>query len=174
MGTYTTNYNLFMPSIGEQGWGELVNGNFTTIDTTMKGMNNRIGTLETEADAFDNRITALENGEFDTDTINGVTIKTGVITVTPKTNGNFISFATCDILPYKPDVLYSGSIVLKNIGGGSHVYPYLFYGDGNKNLSISENGGRLEEGSSATLPFENIRLLKFNTGYVYIQEFTLT
>ena len=89
MGTYTTNYNLFMPSIGEQGWGTLVNGNFSTIDTTMKGLNNRmgtaetnitslttrmgtaettitsnksrIGTLETETDAFDSRITALEN-----------------------------------------------------------------------------------------------------------------
>ena len=36
MGTYTTNYNLFLPSIGEQGWGMLVNGNFETIDTAMK------------------------------------------------------------------------------------------------------------------------------------------
>ena len=36
MGTYTTNKDLFMPSIGEQGWGELVNGNFETIDTFLK------------------------------------------------------------------------------------------------------------------------------------------
>ena len=36
MGTYTTNYQLYMPSIGEQGWGELVNGNFSTIDTFLK------------------------------------------------------------------------------------------------------------------------------------------
>ena len=48
MGTYTTNYNLFMPTVGETGWGDLVNGNFTTIDTTMKSLNNSIGTLETE------------------------------------------------------------------------------------------------------------------------------
>ena len=46
MGTYTTNYNLFMPTVGETGWGTLVNGNFTTIDTTMKGLNTRIGALE--------------------------------------------------------------------------------------------------------------------------------
>ena len=46
MGTYTTNYQLFMPSIGEQGWGELVNGNFITIDTAMKGLDERITTLE--------------------------------------------------------------------------------------------------------------------------------
>ena len=60
MGTYTTNYNLFMPSVGEQGWGDLVNGNFTTIDTTMAGLNTRIGTLETETAAVEERITALE------------------------------------------------------------------------------------------------------------------
>lgn len=52
MGTYTTNYNLFMPSIGEQGWGTLVNGNFVTIDTTMGDFGNRIGTLETETGAL--------------------------------------------------------------------------------------------------------------------------
>ena len=88
MGTYTTNYNLYMPTIGEQGWGKLVNGNFTTIDNTMSGLNtrmgtaetnitsltsrigtaettitsnvSRIGTLETEADTFDSRINSLE------------------------------------------------------------------------------------------------------------------
>ena len=36
MGTYTTNKNLFMPSVGEQGWGTLVNENFSTIDTFLK------------------------------------------------------------------------------------------------------------------------------------------
>ena len=61
MGTYTTNYNLFMPSIGEQGWGDLVNGNFTTIDTTMKSLSNNIVTLETEADAIEERVTTIEN-----------------------------------------------------------------------------------------------------------------
>lgn len=48
MGTYTTNYNLFMPTIGEQGWGDLVNGNFSTIDTTMKGLNTRLTAVENE------------------------------------------------------------------------------------------------------------------------------
>ena len=89
MGTYTTNYNLFMPSIGEQGWGELVNNNFSTIDTSMAGLNTRMGTaemnitsltsrmgtaettiisntsrigiLETEADALDSRIKVFED-----------------------------------------------------------------------------------------------------------------
>ena len=65
MGTYTTNYNLFLPSIGEQGWGDLVNGNFTTIDTVMKGLSNNIGTLETEINAVEERVTILEAGEFE-------------------------------------------------------------------------------------------------------------
>ena len=66
MGTYTTNYNLFMPSIGEQGWGELVNGNFVTIDSAMDGLNTRVGTLETETDAIEERVTTLEAGNFET------------------------------------------------------------------------------------------------------------
>ena len=60
MGTYTANYQLYMPTVGEQGWGDLMNGNLTTIDTTMKSLSNSIGTLETETDAFDSRITAVE------------------------------------------------------------------------------------------------------------------
>ena len=34
MGTYTTNLDLYKPSIGEQGWGTLVNENFDKIDAT--------------------------------------------------------------------------------------------------------------------------------------------
>ena len=36
MGTYTTNKNLYMPTVGEQGWGTLVNNNFSTIDNFLK------------------------------------------------------------------------------------------------------------------------------------------
>lgn len=36
MGTYTTNKNLFMPTVGETGWGTLVNENFSIIDTFLK------------------------------------------------------------------------------------------------------------------------------------------
>ena len=36
MGTYTTNKDLYKPSIGENGWGTLVNGNFETIDNFLK------------------------------------------------------------------------------------------------------------------------------------------
>ena len=60
MGTYTTNYNLFMPSIGEQGWGTLVNGNFATIDAMMAGLNTRVGTLETETGAMKGKLDYIE------------------------------------------------------------------------------------------------------------------
>ena len=36
MGTYTANKNLYMPTVGEQGWGTLMNTNLSTIDTFLK------------------------------------------------------------------------------------------------------------------------------------------
>ena len=69
MGTYTTNYNLFLPSIGEQGWGELVNNNFSTIDTAMKGLDTRLTTCESTDVSYNTRLETLEAGEFET--ING-------------------------------------------------------------------------------------------------------
>ena len=86
MGTYTTNYQLYMPTIGEQGWGDLVNGNFITIDTTMKGLDTRIGALEPLSDihvdenrnvTFPGSVTAT--GGFNLGTIGKITTETGVI-----------------------------------------------------------------------------------------------
>ena len=105
MGTYTTNYNLFMPSVGEQGWGDLVNGNFTTIDVTMKGLGNNIGTLETEIDAIEERVTTLEAGNFDAtvsaEKFNGAlcvnvssTLTNEIGTYTVVTNTNTVSSPT--------------------------------------------------------------------------------
>ena len=118
MGTYTTNYNLFMPSVGEQGWGDLVNGNFSTIDTAMKALDtrmgtaetnitslttrmgtaettitsnkSRIGTLETETGAVEERVTAIETGTYK---FNNVTTETlsfkNIIMPTLSYNGTF-------------------------------------------------------------------------------------
>lgn len=85
MGTYTTNYNLFMPSVGEQGWGELVNGNFSTIDATMAGLNTRVGTLEIDTDAMKEKLDAFS---VDTDGNIVGTFKGNVIgNVTGNLNG---------------------------------------------------------------------------------------
>ena len=40
--TYTTNYNLAKPAHGDVDWHIPINGNFDTIDTTMKDNANRI------------------------------------------------------------------------------------------------------------------------------------
>lgn len=62
MGTYTTNYNLFMPTVGETGWGELVNGNFTTIDTTMKRFDDVLSKMTWNGDnvTFPGKVAATE------------------------------------------------------------------------------------------------------------------
>ena len=86
MGTYTTNYNLFMPSVGEQGWGELVNGNFTTIDDTMSGLTTRIGTLETETDAVEERVTTNEERIAVCEIAIGISTQK---TIKPNTNSYF-------------------------------------------------------------------------------------
>ena len=76
MGTYTTNYNLFMPSIGEQGWGELVNGNFATIDNTMSGLNTRMGTAETNITSLTSRMGTAETHISAIESV----VKNGVVT----------------------------------------------------------------------------------------------
>ena len=64
MGTYTTNYNLFMPTVGEQGWGELVNGNFTIIDATMKGFDDVLSKMTWDGDNVTFPGNVIINGSF--------------------------------------------------------------------------------------------------------------
>ena len=64
MGTYTTNYQLYIPTVGEQGWGTLVNGNFTTIDATMKGLSNRITAVENGINGKVNISTYATSGDI--------------------------------------------------------------------------------------------------------------
>ena len=63
MGTYTPNYNLYMPSIGEQGWGNLVSNNFEILDTNLNDLQNQITTnlnninnLQDQIDVIDTNI----------------------------------------------------------------------------------------------------------------------
>ena len=127
MGTYTNNYNLFMPSIGEQGWGDLVNGNFTTIDATMKGLDTRIGTLETEADAVEERVTTLEAGEFET--INAETITAdefvgGVGNFSKLTIQNALTLSYNGYSTYKQPQYTSGNSSIDSITIISSVIPF--------------------------------------------------
>ena len=56
MGTYTPNYNLYMPSIGEQGWGELVSNNFEIIDTNLNDLQTQIDTINTQINTINTNI----------------------------------------------------------------------------------------------------------------------
>ena len=56
MGTYTPNYNLYMPSIGEQGWGELVSNNFEILDTNLNDLQIQIDTINTQIDTINTNI----------------------------------------------------------------------------------------------------------------------
>lgn len=90
MGTYTANYQLYMPSIGEQGWGDLMNGNLTTIDTTMKSLSNSVTSLDSRLDTvetYGSRITAIENEVNGNLSCTSVTTS-GTITSGGKITGN--------------------------------------------------------------------------------------
>ena len=47
MGTYTPNYNLYMPEVGETGWGQLVSNNFEIIDTNLNNLQDQIDVIDT-------------------------------------------------------------------------------------------------------------------------------
>ena len=125
MGTYTTNYQLYTPTVGETGWGTLVNTNFTTIDNTMAGLNTRLTAVENEVNG------ALSCTSV---TTSGTITSTGLITANGGIKGNLtgtadyaknlqtktLTFASTSIqisrdcegtilLPRIPGVVYSGT-----------------------------------------------------------------
>ena len=160
MGTYTTNYNLFMPSVGEQGWGELVNGNFTTIDTTLKGLDthmgtaetnitslttrmgtaettiasnkSRLGTLETDTDAFDGRIKVLETTVSNHENALNGTHKYTVTATSIQWRNLYVGF----ILPYVYDGTYTGIINVYDTSNSSTIY---FIKSNGSNSTVSTN-----------------------------------
>ena len=86
MGTYTTNKNLFMPTVGEQGWGTLVNGNFETIDNFLKPISLSGSTYTFTGSHVGNQ----SGGSVSATSIsnNGTLIQTGTSTFTGKITGN--------------------------------------------------------------------------------------
>ena len=129
MGTYTTNYNLFMPSIGEQGWGDLVNGNFTIIDTIMKGLYVKVGILETETNTMKEKLDSIDIDE-EGSVVFGSKIKfNSTITVTPSTSTMWFS-GTFNILPYMFGATYSGTLKAKRPNGSGNTIFYFVSSSG--------------------------------------------
>lgn len=136
MGTYTTNYNLFMPTVGEQGWGELVNENFETIDATMESLSNSISTLETDTDAIKEKLDAIEvnNGVVEGDFTGIFTGKLYVNAVTSFTQNNGdVLYATCEEQSVSTQNRDGTTITSETLTVGGYLkkismsYPYQFY-----------------------------------------------
>ena len=194
MGTYTTNYNLFMPTVGETGWGTLVNGNFTTIDTTMKSLSNRITAVESEVNGALSCTSVTTSGKVTGNggiagttgtfsgavtgaSFNGVTIKAnGVLTVTPTNNFNIkmpvSSYYSLTVLPPN-NCTYTGSLQLKRNSNNSCRLGYI---DGTQ-TSSNPASVEIAAGATYTLQFTNIKYLVVNAnGYsdLYMTSFTLS
>lgn len=122
MGTYTANYNLFLPSIGEQGWGELVNGNFTTIDTAMVGLNTRIATLKTETDTMKEKLDKIvidSNGTI-IGNLNGKIIPTSIKPYSISTSLTVTLSTNQPLVVYAGGVPCSGSITISATSGARY------------------------------------------------------
>ena len=65
MGSYTANYQLYIASAAEQGWGDLVAENFETIDSILKTVSNTATSAQTTAeDAGSKAETAAKTAEW--------------------------------------------------------------------------------------------------------------
>lgn len=113
MGTYTANYQLYMPTVGEQGWGELINGNYQTIDTTMKSLSNRLTTCESKDTSFETRIATLETGEFETVNCTG-TFNAENVTAT-NVYGNICGKRIGEVTTVAPNAWYSSKSYSSNV-----------------------------------------------------------
>ena len=200
MGTYTTNYQLYMPTVGETGWGTLVNGNYQTIDTTMKGLSNRITAVENEVNGnlsctsvtTSGKVTAnggvtsttgTFSGAITAAKFNGRIIKTGTITITP-TNTDWFVLPThqyyqastvyhdsiATVLPPVPNVTYSGSIRIHNTHTSQYGI-YVYNGMSSMALNFVVASGYSD------YEFSNISCLTLsanNTDKLYICTFTMS
>ena len=88
MGSYTPNYNLYIPSVGEQGWGDLVSNNFETLDTNLNDLQTQI---TTNLNNLQDQINAI-----DTNIGDGTRILTIPILNQTITSSNFSNFASYD------------------------------------------------------------------------------
>ena len=203
MGTYTTNYQLYIPTVGENGWGTLVNENFTTIDTTMKSLSNRITAVENEVNGAlsctsvttSGKVTANSgitsttgtfNGAVTGSTINGASItSTKFNGVTIKNSGTITVTPTSGILCYVP-IAYSNNeqefgylTLLPLVGSVKYSGSLKFLTNNAASVSYQNGNGyhylNLNRGSDTIFTFSDIPyLIVTTTTEVKLYGFTLT
>lgn len=192
MGTYTTNYQLYMPTVGETGWGTLVNANFTTIDTTIKGLSNRITAVENEVNGALSCTSVTTSGKITGNggiagttgtfsgavtgtSFNGALKNSGTITVTPTSQFYAFWYATFDMTvlpPAQGSAVYTGSLKIKNTSSSDRT---LYYLDGLNSLRKEK---AITANSTTTISFSGVKWLHINgdssNEYLTISGFTLS
>ena len=96
MGSYTPNYNLYMPSIGEQGWGNLVSNNFEILDTNLTNLQTQITTnlnnLQDQIDVIDTQINTINTNIGNGTRILSILYPSDIsLTITSSNFGNYAS-----------------------------------------------------------------------------------
>lgn len=164
MGTYTSYYNLYMPSVGETGWGELVNTNFTHIDATLNDVNTNISNIN-------DRTANIESGNVGTITVGGNAIIGGNINadkINVDTNqtygitygsGSFghtcgrFSAAPIMVLPFSPNITYSGSIyATRNYASNYSGTLYCLVGSDDTQYTIQTVSATMSSSATLNLP----------------------
>ena len=168
MGSYTPNYNLYMPSIGEQGWGDLVSNNFEILDTNLNDLQNQI---TTNLNNLQDQINVI-----DTNIGNGTRILSisspSTTTITTSNFGNYVSYdennvyygyfngnTTFSSIP-QPSHSCRLMIIAVNgnatISGNINTYPTSLQSETPPNSEITntyENGFGFSNFSSCTLTY---------------------
>ena len=184
MGTYTSNYNLFMPTVGETGWGTLVNTNFSTIDSTMKNLSNRITAVENEVNGALSCTSVTTSGKITGNggiagttgtfsgavtgtSFNGAPLKANsTYTVTPtNTLSGYLPVTTTNgaglnltILPHMFGNKYTGRLKFYNQGTAAGRVYYATSESAKSGAAVWVNIG-VEAGADAEISFSNISYL---------------
>ena len=153
-----------MPSIGEQGWGTLINGNFTTIDATMKSFDDVLSKMTWDGDnvTFPGNITALSGG-----------IGTHY-TVTQGDKPISLRYTSYGNVPHHFDLItdmnntYSGTVTVSHHGeNGNHYGIHLYaYNPKTGYINSTKTNSSGTVWVSATLTFENACIVTFNASNV--------
>lgn len=189
MGTYTANYQLYMPSVGETGWGTLINGNYQTIDTTMKGLSNRITAVENEVNGALNCASVTASGKITgnggiagtTGTFSGavsctkLTETNKTITVTPTDSynnsgqgfNNVVSGNYCYLLSHVPNKTYSGTLRFKSGSMGGSITYFT-------NITSNYTIVNLSANELYDLKLTNAKLFCFKVSGTFVCDFTLS
>lgn len=143
MGTYTTNYNLFMPTVGETGWGTLVNENFSTIDSTMKEISTKVDSIDTEISTIKTSFTATYYTVVKFTCVNSST--TYVLSYSNFGNNGYAgeNRTMFTVLPLSPNTYYTGTIKPATTS---------LYGSNNPGFTLTlENGTNVSIGGGGSI-----------------------